>query len=385
MNGIDYKKYPLLFVDDEDLAVAAFQNYFGKDFTVLTASSGEGALDILDRHPEVVLLITDQRMPGMTGTQLLQKATAKRGDLVKILVTAFTEMKTLTEAINLGQVFQFVEKPYEPVQLKQILKRGIERYSMNQEMNRLYEEKIDALKKMVKMNRLEAVGILAAGMAHEINNPLVAIQTFLKMAPDKRSKNDPEFWERFYQVACKDVVRIRQIISQLLSYAHNKEESKLALAETDLNLLISETVALLDQEAQKKNIAIKLDLFRDLGFIFIDPEKFKQVIINLILNAIDATTKGSIEIKTSKPDDRFVQITFSDTGKGIPEENLQKLFFPFFSTKEEGTGLGLMTSHHIIDQHRGTIDVDSTVSKGTTFSIQIPVDPCKYDRRSRSR
>jgi signal transduction histidine kinase len=385
MTGIDFRKHPILYVDDDDNTSLFFHDYFGKEFTILTASSGEAALDLMDRHPEIVILITDQKMPGMRGIQLLQQAGERRPDLIKILVTGFSEMNVLIEAINLGQIFQFVEKPFIPIQLQEILKRGIERFLMNRDMAILNEEKLKSLKKMAKANRLEAVGILAAGMAHEINNPLVAIQTFLNMAPVKRREDDPDFWDKFYQVACKDVARIRQIISQLLAYAKNKEESKLALADTDLNLLISETAALLEQEAQKKNLSISLALSHDLGSIFVDPEKFKQVIINLILNAIDATTKGGIDIETSKPDDHFVQITISDTGKGIPEEHLQKLFIPFFTTKEEGTGLGLMTSHHIIDQHRGTIEVESTVSKGSTFTIQMPVDPSKYDRRSRSR
>ncbi|MHB8482090.1 MAG: ATP-binding response regulator [Nitrospiria bacterium] len=385
MPDIDYKKYPLLFVDDEDLAVSSLKNYFEKEFTIYTATKGDQALDLIDRHPEIVLILTDQRMPGMTGVQLLKQVMDKRPDIIRMLMTAFTDLKTLIDAVNLGQVYQYVEKPYEPSQLKQYLKSGIERYFLIKETERLYSEKVATMQKMARMNRLEAIGILAAGMAHEINNPLVAIQTFLEMAPGKRTEDDPDFWEEFHQVASKDVARIRKIISKLLTYAKAREDPQLSLVKTDLNQLIKENVSLLEKEAEKKNLSIKEKLEPDLPPISLDIEKMKQVMINLILNAIHATSEGCITIETAILNENFVRISVSDTGCGISEENMQKLFNPFFTTKEGGTGLGLTTCHDIIDHHRGTIDVKSGLSTGTTFMIHLPVDPLKYDRRQNPR
>ncbi len=385
MNAVDFKKFPILFVDDEYLAVASFKNYFDKEFTIFTATGGEEALRLIDRHSEIVLILTDQRMPKMAGVQFLQKAMEKRPDLIRMLMTAFTDLKTLIDAVNLGQVYQYVEKPYEPSQLRQYIKSGIERHCLIKERDQLYSEKFDTIQKMARMNRLQAIGILAAGMAHEINNPLVAIQTFLEMAPKKKTENDPDFWGKFHQVACKDVVRIQKIISKLLAYAKTKEDFQLSMGETSLNQLIKETILLLEQEAMKKKVSIKEKLASDLSLISVDLEKMKQVMINLILNSIHATSEGTITIETKNIKDNAVQILIADTGSGIPEENLQKMFNPFFTTKEEGTGLGLMTCHHIIDQHRGTIDVKSVLSKGTTIIIQLPVDPEKQERRKNPR
>ncbi|MBI1820518.1 MAG: response regulator [Nitrospirae bacterium] len=385
MTEIDFKQYPILFVDDEDLAVSSLKKYFEKEFTVFTATQGDEALDLIDRHPEIVLILTDQRMPKMTGIELLRKVMEKRPDIIRMLMTAFTDLKTLINAVNLGQVYQYVEKPYEPSQLKQYLKSGIERYFLIKERDGLYSEKVGTMQKMARMNRLEAIGILAAGMAHEINNPLVAIQTFLEMAPKKRTEADPDFWDTFHKVATKDVIRIRKIVSKLLTYAKNKKETRLFLVKTDLNKLIKETIVLLEKEAAKKKLLIKGEFISALPLISLDIEKMKQVIINLILNAIHAASEGFITIKTANLDENFVQFSISDTGIGISEENMEKLFNPFFTTKEAGTGLGLMTCHDIIDKHRGFINVKSVLSKGTTFIIQLPVDPEKHERRKNPR
>ncbi|MBI3604724.1 MAG: response regulator [Nitrospirae bacterium] len=385
MKDLNYRKYSILYVDDEEVGLEVFQRYFGTELTVLTAGKGEEALELIEHHPEIALVLTDQRMPGMTGVELLQKVAEKRPDIVRMLMTAFIDLKTLMDAVNFGQIYQCVEKPYEPLQLKQYLRSGIERYFLIQERDRLYSEKIKTMQKMARTNRLGAIGILAAGMAHEINNPLVAIQTFLEMAPQKKTEEDPDFWKRFHQVACKDVVRIRQIISELLSYSKNTGDSKLSLAGADLNLLIKETVSLLEKEAAKKNLSILTHLSREIPPVILDSEKIKQVVINLILNAIQATGEGTITITTEKFSDRLVQIMISDTGCGISEENLQKLFNPFFTTRQEGTGLGLMACHQFIDQHRGSIDVKSLLSKGTTFTLHLPLDPLKHDRRHPER
>jgi two-component system sensor histidine kinase HydH len=125
--------------------------------------------------------------------------------------------------------------------------------------------------------------------------------------------------------------------------------------------------------------------------VFWDPDRIKQVLLNLLLNALQATGRGGTITITSAPinenaNDRFIRLTVADTGAGISAENLEKLFTPFFTTKgREGSGLGLMTCHHIVDQHRGSIDVESQLGAGTTFRLNVPVDPRIYDRRRAER
>ncbi|WDT80671.1 MAG: ATP-binding protein [Candidatus Manganitrophus sp.] len=253
-------------------------------------------------------------------------------------------------------------------------------------------KKIETFKKMAQANRLTAIGILAAGMAHEINNPLVAINTFLQMIPKKYDEEvkDEEFWDKFYAVALGETHRIQMLISQLLHYSKTPEEEGLKLNGVNINDLLYETITFIDNEAKKKGLTIRQDFEPDLPLCYVDREKIRQVFLNILLNAIQATHEGYIRVKTSadfdKKDHAFFHVAVEDTGVGIAEENIQKLFNPFFTTKQnEGTGLGLMMCHHIIEEHRGSIDVQSELGKGTTMTIHLPVNLTEFNRRKSDR
>ncbi|MCG3113870.1 MAG: ATP-binding protein [Candidatus Manganitrophus sp. SB1] len=390
--ALRYKDYPILFVDDEEMALVTFKNLFKKEFTIHTAGSGEAALELIERHPELALIVSDQRMPDMTGIELLRRISVKRPNLIRMLITAYTEIELVIDAINRGKVYRYITKPYNEEELKQTLKQGIERYYLVKERDRLYAEKIETFKKMAQANRLTAIGILAAGMAHEINNPLVAINTFLQMIPKKYDEEvkDEEFWDKFYAVALGETHRIQMLISQLLHYSKTPEEEGLKLNGVNINDLLYETITFIDNEAKKKGLTIRQDFEPDLPLCYVDREKIRQVFLNILLNAIQATHEGYIRVKTSadfdKKDHAFFHVAVEDTGVGIAEENIQKLFNPFFTTKQnEGTGLGLMMCHHIIEEHRGSIDVHSELGKGTTMTIHLPVNLTEFNRRKSDR
>lgn len=390
--ALPYKEYPILFVDDEEMALITFKNLFKKEFTVYTARNGEEALQFIEAHPELALIVSDQRMPDMTGIELLRRVSSKRPDLIRMLITAYTEIELIIDAINQGNVYRYITKPYNEEELKQILKQGVERYYLVKERDRLYSEKIETLKKMAQTNRLTAIGILAAGMAHEINNPLVAINTFLQMIPKKyeEAPKDEEFWDKFYKVALDETHRIQQLINHLLHYSKAPEGDGLRLNETNINDLLYETITLIDNEAKKKGLTIRQEFDPNLPLCYVDQEKIRQVFLNILLNAIQATAQGHILVKTFLDSDKkrpeFFHVAIQDTGIGISEENLEKLFNPFFTTKKnEGTGLGLMMCHHIIDEHRGSIDVESEMGKGTTMTIHVPIDLTQFNRRKSDR
>jgi signal transduction histidine kinase len=247
------------------------------------------------------------------------------------------------------------------------------------------------MRKIARANRLSAMGIMAAGMAHEINNPLVAISTFLQMLPTKYAEpsKDKEYWEELYRVAVLEVERIRQLVHQLLSYSKIAQTGK--FEPTAINDILQEMVVFIENEAKKKGVHVKREFGVDLPLGMMERNRVKQVFLNILLNAVQATGRGGTVTVTSRyvvedEEDQFLQVSIGDTGSGISEENLEKLFTPFFTTKEsEGSGLGLMTSHHIVDEHRGTIDVKSSLGKGTTFTIRFPLDPHHYNRRKVKR
>ncbi len=386
--ALRYKDYPILFVDDEEMALVTFKNLFKKEFTIYTAGNGEDALRFAESHPELALIVSDQRMPDMTGIELLRRISLKRPNLIRMLITAYTEIELVIDAINRGNVYRYITKPYNEEELKQTLRQGIERYYLVKERDRLYAEKIETFKKMAQANRLTAIGILAAGMAHEINNPLVAINTFLQMIPKKYDEEikDEEFWDRFHTVALGETHRIQMLISQLLHYSKTPQEEGLNLTGVNINDLLYETITFIDNEAKKKGLTIRQDLEPDLPLCYVDREKVRQVFLNILLNAIQATHEGYIRVRTSMDVDKkrhaFLHVAIEDTGVGISQENLQKLFNPFFTTKQnEGTGLGLMMCHHIIEEHRGSIDVQSEPGQGTTMTIHLPVNLTEFNRR----
>lgn len=390
--ALPYKNYPILFVDDEEMALITFKNLFKKEFTVYTAGSGEASLQLIERHPEMALIVSDQRIPGMTGIELLRQISMKRPDLIRMLITAYTEIELVIDAINQGNVYRYLTKPYNEEELRQTLRQGIERYFLVKERDRLYAEKMETFKKMAQANRLTAIGVLAAGMAHEINNPLVAINTFLQMIPKKYEEEtkDEEFWDKFYTVALGETHRIQMLISHLLRYSKAPEEDGLKLSEVNMNDLLYETITFIDNEAKKKGLTIRKEFGQDLPLCYVDREKIRQVFLNILLNAIQATREGYIRVKTSVDFDKkrhaFFHAAIEDTGVGISQENLQKLFNPFFTTKKnEGTGLGLMMCRHIIDEHRGSIDVQSELGKGTTMTVHLPVNLSEFNRRRSDR
>src|SRR2546428_719496 len=227
-----------------------------------------------------------------------------------------------------------------------------------------------------RADRLSSLGLLTAGLAHEIRNPLVAIRTFTQLLPERY--DDAEFREGFQGLALKEVDRICGLITDLLSFAR---PSRPNVAEENLNDVVESITRILETEAKEKSVEITREFSANLPKAWIDREQMKQVFMNLILNAIQAMKEGgSIYILTrpySKNEGgepgQFVQVEIRDTGVGIPEENLDHIFDPFFTSKDEGSGLGLSISHQIVQEHGGYVTVESKIGAGTSFFINLPV------------
>jgi len=228
-----------------------------------------------------------------------------------------------------------------------------------------------------RADRLSALGLLTAGFAHEIRNPLVAIRTFTQLLPERY--NDAEFRDGFQKLALKEVDRICGLINDLLSFAR---PSRPKVIQENMNDVVDGIIRILESEAKEKNIEITRDFTAGLPMVWIDREQMKQVFMNLILNAIQAmkNQSGALSIST-RPHSKdplgqagqFVQVEIQDTGMGIPEENLDHIFDPFFTNKDEGSGLGLSISHQIVHEHGGYITVESKAGVGTSFFVNIPV------------
>ena len=226
-----------------------------------------------------------------------------------------------------------------------------------------------------RADRLSSLGLLTAGLAHEIRNPLVAIRTFTQLLPERY--NDAEFREGFQGLALKEVDRICGLITDLLSFAR---PSKPNVAPEDMSDVVEGIARILETQAKEKGVEIVRDFGANLPKVWIDREQMKQVFMNLILNAIQAMKDGGSIVVSTRVYSRnrtgemgqFVQVEIRDSGIGIPEENLEHIFDPFFTNKDEGSGLGLSISHQIVQEHGGYITVESKLEKGTAFFINLP-------------
>src|SRR6266705_1709070 len=180
----DYKKFAILYVDDEEKSLKYFARAFEDQFRIYTAANAQDGLKILEAHKdEIGLLMTDQRMPGEKGIWLLEKARQLRPRIIRILATAYSDMEAAIAAVNTGAIYKYVTKPWDPPQLENTLKRGLEFFMVQNERDQLLREKMSVLHNMMIADRIVSLGLLAAGLSHHIRNSLVAVKTFLDLAP----------------------------------------------------------------------------------------------------------------------------------------------------------------------------------------------------------
>jgi signal transduction histidine kinase len=292
----------------------------------------------------------------------------------------FISKGQLIGMINLSHKFNKDIYSHEDIELLSTLANQT---AIAVENARLYEDLKRSKSYIRRADRLASLGTLTAGLAHEIRNPLVAIKTLTQLLPDRL--DDEEFRDQFLKIASGEVDRIASLVNELLDFARHSDP-KLELE--DINTVLDGMILLVSTETKKKQINTLRSYASDLPPVQIDREQIKQVFLNILLNAIQATPEnGKITVKTrffTKPGGKpYVQIEFTDTGCGIPGEHLEDIFNPFFTTKTTGSGLGLSISHQIVQDHKGYIDVESQLDKGSSFFINLPVNQDHPKRRTR--
>ncbi|MDD9304943.1 MAG: PAS domain-containing protein [Desulfobacter sp.] len=238
------------------------------------------------------------------------------------------------------------------------------------EVSKDITKEIEFEKKMMQQEKLVSIGRLSAGVAHEINNPLTTILTSSMLLQEDLEQGTSMYDE--LSIISNEALRCRKIVKSLLDFAR---ETKSIKRPEDMNAVITESLVLTRKQAKFKDIDLDMSLARSLPALSIDKDKIQQTIINLTLNAIEATPPGGkIRIFSKLLEDKnAIEVQVSDTGEGIPASNLDKIFEPFFTTKKSGTGLGLAITHGIIEQHAGRIFATSTPGKGTQFHIRLPI------------
>src|SRR5260370_26336015 len=226
----DYKKFAVLYVDDEEKSLKYFVRAFEEEFGILSAPSAQEGLRLLEEHKDDIgLLMTDQRMPGEKGIWLLEKARQLRPRIVRILATAYSDMDAAIAAVNTGAIYKYVTKPWDPPELENTLKRGLEFFMVQRERDQLLREKLSVLHNIMIADRIVSLCLLAAGLSSHIRNSLVAVKTFLDLAPAKMEEEklelsglrNPDFWKEYYQNVQGQVEKINNMLKDLWTASEN--------------------------------------------------------------------------------------------------------------------------------------------------------------------
>jgi len=238
------------------------------------------------------------------------------------------------------------------------------------ELSRDITQELNSQKSLFQQSKLVSIGLLAAGVAHEINNPLTTILTTALLIQEDIDPENPIHKE--LGIIASETLRCRKIVTALLDFAR---QSKPVRKEHNLKELIDEVVLLTRKQAAFKDVSVESECLSDMVCVQADRGQLQQALINLIMNGIDATDSGGkvTVVAGICPDPKYVEIEIRDTGKGILKEEMDKLFDPFYTNKKNGTGLGLAITSGIIAQHGGVITVRSQPGQGSIFTIRLPL------------
>ncbi len=366
----------LLLVDDE----AEFRQPLAKRLAKRgleadQAANGNECLSILENKAMDVVVL-DVKMPGPGGIEVLRRITAKYPRTEVILLTGQASASDGVEGIKSG-AFDYLTKPIE---LEHLFNKILQAYEKIQRLDA--EEKEAQYRKqmeqqMIVAERLASLGTLAAGVAHEINNPLAIIRESAGWMRQLFAKAELKDFPRHEDISRaldkveKSVERASRITHQLLGFVGKSEP---AVTEVNLMELAEEAIQLISREAQNRDIKIVLQIDPSLAPIWSNPHQIRQVLLNLLTNAMQAVNSaGTITIDAEDVGESRL-ITVSDTGPGIARENLAKIFEPFFTTKSpgQGTGLGLFVSRGIVEKLGGRLEVASKIGQGARFRIRLP-------------
>ena len=386
----DYKRYAVLYVDDEEKSLKYFTRAFQDQFRIFTAPNAQEGFKLLQQHKdEIGLLMSDQRMPGEKGVWLLEKARQLCPRVIRILATAYSDMDAAIAAVNTGAIYKYVGKPWDPPQLEITLKRGLEFFMVQRERDDLLREKMTVLQHMMIADRIVSLGLLAAGLSHHIRNSLVAVKTFLDLAPTKlqeenidfNSLRNPDFWREYYQNVQGQIEKINNMLKDL--WVASKAPAYQFADPVKLPEVINKVVQDFGAHLQAKNIRIHCAIPEDLPGLVVDQPKFYRLFELLIRDELTALPSGC-EIQLSAkllpgetPDLSRIEFELRDNGPGMPKEALRLLFDPFMSRQNNPIeyGINLMACYLIVHHHGGEISANSEQGKGTTFTLRLPVNP----------
>lgn len=384
----DYKKFVILYIDDEEISLKYFIKALEKDFRIITASTpAQGLLLFQQLKNELAILVSDQRMPGMQGIEVLERARQLQPRVLRILVTAYTDLGAAIDAINIGSIYKYISKPWETSDLCITMRRAMEYFLMQREREHLLQEKLSALHNMLITDRVVSLGVLAAGLGQSLRNSIPAIRAFLQLAPAKSEAShfqqlgNPNFWVDFYQHVQGQVKRIIELLGGLgLTTLPQQPHFPDHFQVSDVTQL---ALSKMQAQFQEKRIEITTRFSPKLPEITADKKTFQRMIESLLSAELAQLPAGSrISLSTlSPPTDSppGVRLEISDNGPGISDDAIRSVFDPVFipDGSPSDFGIHLLACYLIVHHHSGKIEIANRERKGSTFTLDFPTIPPK--------
>jgi signal transduction histidine kinase len=368
----------ILFVDDDEANLVVFEAALGGEFDVLLASSAEAALDYLNEE-EVGVIVADQRMPGTSGIELLERVREEYPDTVRMLITAYSDIQAAIGAINRGRVRRYLKKPWEPGELKAELSDALDIYAMSR--------KLAALElRLRESERVYALGVVVASIAHELRNPMMLVTTGLSFLQSELEKlralpGAGALSSRLEEMAAS-LADTRTGVDGVLDIVRGielptKSDHNIVSESADFAEVLRLSLRLVSAEL-KRCASLELDV-TSVPKVRASPTKLGQVVLNLIVNALQAISsrprsQNVISVRL-RADDGWAVLEVADNGFGIADADTSRIFDPFFTTKAGlGTGLGLAISKTIIEELDGTLTADKDPKLGgARFVVRLPI------------
>jgi signal transduction histidine kinase len=374
--SLNYRAYPILYVDDERSNLVALRYALDDEFTLHVTSSPEEALTLLAER-DIAVVLADQRMPEMDGVELCERAAELRPDAVRIIITAYADLHAAIEAINRGRITRYIAKPFRNDELAQVLKTAIELVHIQRTVRQMEVRLLSSGQSM-------AANTINDELAHEIKNVLQPVSSSVEtsrelvQAATRQAAADPnrtlellEEASAFHAQALEGIEQLAGIVHRL-QHRHRRQTS--VKHTCDAARVVDSTLRLLRQEIE--SVARLEATIESAPLVRVDATALGQVIINLLLNACQAFGAGSSEARITvrvgvQGNEALVRV--SDNGPGIAEEALQRIFDPFFTTKENGSGLGLPIARRLVVEAGGDLDVETSGREGTTMRLRLPL------------
>lgn len=380
----DYKRFAVLYVDDEEMALKYFEKSFGGEFRILTAVNADDGMEAVRKSEnEIGVVLTDQRMPGQKGVQLLEQIRLHQPQIVRMLITAYADFGVTVDAVNIGNIFRYVSKPIQVEDMRNTLRRAIEFYSMQRERDDLMREKLSVLQQVVVIDRVISLGVLAAGLGSRLRNPMQAVQSFLglmrrTLPSDTSSTNrlhDPDVWKELHS----HVLQQASVLSDMLGFEPTGAPL-LNDQRADLSAIIQTAVASRATELWGKSISAQIQAPIGLPSLTIDLEKLNKIVHLLIDGELALLPKGgtftiATDAITGKAKETFLTLTITDHGPGLPWRELRSVIDPAVpqTPDSQAVGLRLMVVFLLVHDIGGTIDITDLPEGGTSFLITLPL------------